>query len=296
MPGPITHPSSELKKNWKFMWMMNADESYFKKLNITQTGKNAGEIFSFLKDNVSKAKEKATAVIQSLKGLKLTSDSIEKTAEDLQSIFTICDPVFSMYVSQLAKSVSLPTDEVEVEEYQVGNLKYPVPTGFTMNPITVRYYDDKFDTVYNYHRMWINLCRDNENGMAYMAMSSLKPVTMKAKYVSFENNLNAAEYAMFLKAITAGNSFLTGATEKVAAAMGLPDISEAGAMMDPFLKWNSSSSYPAIFPKSVERSEATKDGNSPAEVIVTYMRVPVLSNRPKAYTGPNTFGLGASKV
>jgi len=295
MGKPITIPLTNLKRSWKFNWFLGATESDIGSSALSNLKKQGENI-------INNARETGTSIrnfVSNLKnplggGINGALASINNSIQDLKKIQILSDPVLCMYVSQLAKTVDLPDDEVEFEYVQVGNVDYPVPTKWKVNPIRVTYYDDNLDTVYNFHKFWINMARTDESNSetAGMTMNIINSDLCKAaKYVVYEDSLNTIEYSYLLKYLNKGMSALTSATEKITAFFNLPDVSELGEVVDPFLKWHSSQTFPTIFPQTVSRSSADKTGEGLSEVTVTYIRVPNLIGKRKAYTGTNSFGL-----
>lgn len=308
MAKPSTLPLTNLKRNWKFLWLLEQNSSSNLGYLIDQ-GKaiyeNARSAVSNIGTNVKKIKTDVGNLFSG--GFGGLVGNLEQLKGDIESLVQLNDPVIAIYVSQLAKSVDLPNDEVEYEYVQVGNVDYPVPVKYKMNPITVTYYDDNLDTVYNYHKTWLNLARtgnkggsnmmtsgSNRSGMAGMTMNPVQPFCLSGKYITYENSLSMTEYALFLQWLNRGMSGLTSVTEKISSFFNLPDISEAGEAVDPFLKWHSTQTFSQIIPQTISRSTADKGGETLSEVTVTYIRVPKFKNRPKAYMGANHFGLDSN--
>ena len=295
MSKPITIPLTNLKRNWKFLWQIQQSQNQIASSNFGNIANTAKNIAANVKDVASTIGGFAQDAVGAFKsgGVKGALDSVLYSYNDLKTRQILSDPVLQMYVSQLAKSISLPEDEVEFENYLIGNVDYPVPVKYKVNDITVTYYDDNLDTVYNFHKWWLNLAKESggNNGMSTMAMNPVAGLTFAAKYIVYEDSLSTLEYSYLLKWINRGMSALTSATEKVTAFFNLPDVSEAGEVVDPFLKWHSTQTFPSIFPRRIERSGPDKGGDGLSEVTVTYVRVPNFIQRPSAYVGFNSFGL-----
>ena len=295
MSKPITIPLTNLKRNWKFLWQIQQSQNEIASSNFGNIANTAKNIASNVRDVASTisgfAKDAAGAFKSG--GVKGALNSVLYSFNDLKTRQILSDPVLQMYVSQLAKTITLPEDEVEFENYTIGNVDYPVPVKYKVNDITVTYYDDNLDTVYNFHKWWLNLAKESggDNGISTMAMNPIAGLTFAAKYIVYEDSLSTLEYSYLLQWLNRGMSTLTSATEKVSAFFNLPDISEAGEVVDPFLKWHSTQTFPSIFPRRIERSGPDKGGDGLSEVTVTYVRVPNFIQRPSAYVGFNNFGL-----
>lgn len=296
MPRPITLPLTNLKRNWKFIWLLAESQNEIANSNFGNIANTAIAVAENVRDVASTIGGFARDVAGAFRegGIRGALNSALYSFNELKSRQILSDPVLTMYVSQFAKSITLPEDEVEFENYLIGNVDYPVPVKYKVNPITVTYLDDNLDTVYNYHKLWINCAKENKNdsGIATMAMNPIAGLTLAAKYVVYEDTLSTLEYSYLLKWLNRGMAAATRATEQITAYFNLPDISEAGEVVDPFLKWHSTQTFPSIFPQRVTRSDPSKESDSLAEVTVTYIRVPNFIEKPSAYTGFNSFGLG----
>jgi len=285
---PVTIPLTNLKREWKFNWFLSSPTSDEIGDNRWEhLGKNVQKFATNISDTGKELKNTLSNAWKNRTG-NLWEDG-KRTAAELKAIQILSDPVLNTYVSQLAKSVSLPDDEIEFDKVLIGNVEVPVAKSYKINPITVTYYDDNLDTVYNFHKNWINLARskdkESETGPHGMTMNIVNgDVCLTAKYVVYEDSLGMAEYALLLKWLNKGMSFLTSATEKVTAFFNLPDLSDVGEVVDPFLKWHSTQTFPYIFPQRVQRSGVDKSGEGLSKVTVTYERIPKFVQRPTAYT------------
>ena len=242
MSKPITIPLTNLKRNWKFIWQLGESTNSIASSNFGNIANTAGAIAANAVSVAGTISNFAKDVAKAFKenGLKNALSTAQYGLKEIQNMQILSDTVLTMYVSQLAKSITLPDDEVEFEMLPVGNVEYPVASKSTMNPITVSYYDDNLDTVYNYHKLWQNCIRtDSGNEIPGMTMNPINGLTLAAKYIVYEDSLSMLEYSYLLKWLNRGMSALTSATEKITAYFNLPDTSELGEVVDPFLKWHS---------------------------------------------------------
>lgn len=185
---------------------------------------------------------------------------------------TIQDPVYRLYVSQLAESVTLPEDEFETDLIKTGPVDYEIPKKVKMNHIVVTYLEDSLNSVYNFHRTWFNAVRDGQ-GTTFNTPTS---ICSSARYIEFENTMTAFEYvtlhnAGFDKLDDDGNHVMTNIRQLVA---GLKDT------LKPELQYGShvtsETTYPRIYPIRIQRTQASKGGSGLHKVTVTYARIPML--------------------
>ena len=285
MLGPSLAPRSELKKNYKFVWALNAMGT-----DLT------GGVFEFAANYARAAKglvEEVKSIANSVKSLFKKGNSTFRTSlqEDLITA-QIYSAILTTYVSQLTKSVSLPADEIETDEYQIGGIKYPVPKGKKLGDITVTYYDDTFDTVYSFHKSWLELTFPKTLWGSHTFAVRPFEKTMSATYAPYENTLDIMDYGMF----SAGNALadainggLQNAVSGVIGSSAYSTMSTAattlfsltgfqGVQSDIFLTYGSKQTFNSIYPVQVKRSSAERDGSSLATVEVVYRRVPDVIN------------------
>ncbi|MBR4396608.1 MAG: hypothetical protein IKS93_02000 [Methanobrevibacter sp.] len=183
---------------------------------------------------------------------------------------TLQDPVYRLYVSQLAETISIPEDEFETDSIQTGPVSYEIPKKVKMNHITVTYLEDSLNSVYNYHRTWFNAIRDGQ-GTTFNTPAS---ICSSARYIEFENTMTAMEYvtlhnAGFGSIDDEGNRVMTNIRQLVA---GLKDT------LKPELQYGShvtsETTYPRIYPIRIQRTQANKGGSGLHKVTVTYARIP----------------------
>lgn len=119
---PRTLPLTDLKKEYKFLWMIDAPsfESYYPQ-------------------NLASSKE--NLALQAM-----------QTA-------TLGNIVYCGYVSQLAEQVNLPDDELEIEQMNNGPVTYEIPKRVKLQNIVVTYLEDSINSVYNFHKTWYNMIR-----------------------------------------------------------------------------------------------------------------------------------------
>ena len=174
--------------------------------------------------------------------------------------------LLTTYVAQLAETVNLPDDTVKTENYDIGMVEVPVPTGIEMPDITVTYLDDSNDTVYNFHKSWQSFIRQGDT----FCLESLYPFAINARYITYENTLTTLEQVSYSKvrdfdAWIKKNSDIKNIDTGLSVLTGNVDI---------FMKPHSIYNYPYIFPVSISRDAATKSGTELSKVTVTYKRLP----------------------
>ena len=127
MPLPGLLALTEFKKNYNFHWQLQGIQNFMKEVTRNaETGKLNGASIAF----------NAFAILNML------------------------------YVSQLAKEINLPDDELETETVDIGLSKFPVPVGIKMNDIQVTYLEDSANTVYTFHKMWQSCVTTKQNGFS----------------------------------------------------------------------------------------------------------------------------------
>ena len=129
-----------------------------------------------------------------------------------------------------------------------------------MNDIVVTYLEDTNDAVYNFHKSWMSFIRIGDS----FCIEPLYPYSIQARYITYENTLNAEEYMTVYQAQSAIEMFTSRnqLTEKLTT------------LTDVFQKPRSIYNYPHIVPVRIAREEGDKAGNSVAKVTVTYKRIP----------------------
>lgn len=280
MAGPNLAPATELKKNWKFIWHLSYDKDFNTGIlsNVTNTLSNYANLTS-----------KLSSIFSNVKNLFKTSNNDLLTLENLKSV------VLTSYVSQLTKSVKLPDDEIEIDYYKIGTLDYPVPKGKKINNVSVTYYDDNLDTVYNFHKCLLELLNPTSNNSSSYHTTSFYPfsqgsgskLTFRANYIVYENTLGATDYAAY-SAVNLLNTALKSAVSNVISSLNKSAIENTYKIAngvfslsgydditsDLFIGYQSKQIFPNVFPVHISRTEADKGGEGLAEVTVDYQRIP----------------------
>lgn len=172
--------------------------------------------------------------------------------------YFVLNTVNMVYISQLAESVQLPNDEINVDDsYLIGGIKYPIAKFYEMPSITVTYLDDSIDSVYKFHKTWQKLLIHRDG----VYFSTLKDYAIKAEYITFDDSLSSAEYVAY-KALHDNN---------------IPMPPGFG------IKPSNLTEYPFLFPRSISRGTASHSSENLSKVTVTYVRIPDIK-RSKAYT------------
>ena len=180
--------------------------------------------------------------------------------EVLPQFRTLMNHFSTSYVAQLAEKVSVPEDNLETQDYDMACTSVPVPKKFAMPDINVTYLEDTNDSVYNFHKSWMSFIRKGDT----FCMEPLYPYSIQARYITYENTLDATEYMTLFQA----QKGLDGLTSRVRLIDQLTHIE------DIFKKPRSIYNYPHIFPVRISREEGDKTGTSIARVTVTYKRIP----------------------
>ena len=303
MLGPNLHQNTDLKKNYKFVWALDKEGKDLQ-------GGFWGMVNAYV--NESKKMIELTAAVA-----KLVAGFLKKNKDNGAAMFTAgCDLLAIVanqsgmlldYVSQMAKSVTLPDDEIEMDEYDIGNIKYPVPKSKKIGDIVVTYYDDSCDTVYTFHKNWLELIvPKSESGANLFSMRAFglpanpnyygreNPTNFchKATYATYENTLGTVDYVAAgwaNKGISAAKGAITKAFNSVVGGAAKEVLSTVGGVAktflpfdkvdaDPYLKYKFKQTFTQIFPVQIKRSAADKGGSEVATVEVTYRRIPDVSN------------------
>ena len=258
MSFPTLKNKTELKKDYKFMWVLSfppEPNTFSRLINLKQPS-------GFLNTNKSPL-DKLKGMIDSL------SENMQQFIEKfdfLRKLSDKCKLETIDYVSALCNQITLPDDEIKITYYDIGMLKYPIPSGIEMRPINVTYYDDTDETVYTFHKIWQQTARVVDS----LGMNSLYNLSLVGTYYSFENTLNLEEYAGMFKLATLNRNIVD--------LINLPMQKD-----DSFIKPKIATVFPNIFPIKISRGTQNKGGNGLGKVSVTYERIPNLKNRPPAF-------------
>ena len=304
MLGPKLHANSDLKKNYKFVWALD-------KKGTDLQGGFMGMVTAYVNQakKVAELSAKIAKVFASMKA-KDNGASLAVSTLDLLVTVALMNGTLLDYVSQLAKSVDLPSDELEMDEYEIGPIKYPVPKSKKLNDITVTYYDDTYDTVYNFHKSWIErIVPKTMTGANSFAMRAFgfpeNNFCWRATYATYENTLNSADYGIAgwgNRIMSATKGAVQNAVRSVVGGAGMQALSTAGGVIknlnpfggvdvDPYLKYKFKQEFKQIFPVQVERSVSDVGGTELATVKVVYRRIPdIIGILNKPYSGTNNFG------
>lgn len=235
---PVLAPGTEYKKEYNFVWYLNALTDVTNKVEFAKIHPEIAEAYSVL-----------------------------------------FQPLYTAYISQLAETVDLPEDALETEDYDVGNVTYSVPKRMKMDDISVTYLDDSINSVYNYHKAWMNLCRAGDT----FSMLPLRNLAVQGVFITTDNSFTAEEY-MALKAqyiIEEGANKVSRATKSATISNTFSESTNLLANVKPTGIYT----YPLLFPVRIKRSSANKSGQGLAKVTVTYKRLPKVK-KPKALSDP----------
>lgn len=226
MALPVLPPDVDFKKEYNFIWYLDIPYRIFEFVNSVDF------------ENGGYAQYNMKEVMNSLFAL-------EKR----------------MRVSSLCSQVNLPDDEVELDMVPMGNVDYPVPVKVKRGDVTVTYLEDTLNTVYNFHKYWQSLVREQDS----LFMSPLGKWYCQAFYLPFDNSITATEYGSIFENINrSGNSTLSV-------------VSDVFESLDLHIKPTGIISYPSLFPSRISRTAANKQGTGLSTVTVTYTRIPLIS-------------------
>ena len=152
------------------------------------------------------------------------------------------------FVSGRAKSITLPDDEIEIENYNIGNTTFPVPASKRMGDISVTYVDDKFNNVYNFHKIWQECLRPGSD-LSFMDIPSF---SLTGTYTTTDDHLSVDDLRNLYQ-----NPNLSGVSD--------------------YKKEYSKTVYPLIFPRQISRGTMSVDSENMATVKVTYIRTPLIT-------------------
>ena len=315
MLGPELHMNSDLKKNYKFVWALD-------KSGLELQSGFMGMVSSIVSQS-KKMAELSAAVAKVFASLaeRDTGAALKTSVIDLATAAALMNGTLIEYVSQMAKSVSLPDDELEMDEYQVGPIAYPVLKSKKINDIVVTYYDDTDDTVYYFHKCWLEqavpktdvgantfamrafgLPNKDLNGWDLVGNSGC--FCRKATYATYENTLNTLDYGAAgwaNRAVSAAKGAIYRTVESVVGSSAMSTLSATSGILknlspfgslsaDPFLTYKMKQEFSQIFPVAIKRNDGDKSGSELATVEVTYRRVPKLSILRTPYRGGNSYG------
>lgn len=176
-----------------------------------------------------------------------------------------------LYVSQLAKEIDLPDDEVDIEKVGIGLVEYPVIKSVKMDDIKVTYLEDTHNTVYDFHKMWQASALDKDKGFS---LKAIEPYTMEGWYIPQDKS--KSELAAMVDGLTGG---ITNSISRILGANGAHvynPITDSG--VTELTQVRGVQIYPKIFPTKISRGTMRKDGTEVATVSVTYVRVPKIMN------------------
>lgn len=150
-------------------------------------------------------------------------------------------------VNDKVESISLPDDEIEIDNYPLGNTNFSVPTSKRMGDITVTYVDDKYNNVYNFHKIWQECLRPGSD-LCFMDIPSF---SLTGTYVTTDNHLSVNDL----------HELYSSDTKNV----------------EDYVKEYSKTVYPLIFPRVISRGTASVNSDANRKVKVTYIRTPLIT-------------------
>lgn len=167
------------------------------------------------------------------------------------------------YISQLAKSVQLPDDEVEMDSYDVATVQYPVPKRIRMSDISVTYLEDTCNLVYQFHRNWMNVVKDKG-----FYLKPVRPFCLSGIYISTTKSVPELEFIATSSIISEKlNKFANSGAQNY-------NLNSISQQLSSAVDIRSLQTYPLIFPIRISRGTMDKGGKDLAYVTVTYKRYP----------------------
>ena len=302
------------KKDYKFVWNIFPVNTAGIKITADGLGSGVGidKITGGINTTITNIVNKFKNAFNSIKNSDYVSSfwhgsQIDNVMETIIQNATICS-----YISQFADSITLPQDELEVEQYQYGMFTYPVPKNLKMSNIQVTYYDDSNDSIYNFHKTWLqHIIPQTDTGEKYPSMNPFDLV-LSAELIYYENELDATDYATITASNMVNQLFGTlssrassiiknGLTRDVLSTIvgttfgKLSDVHDNDynnpSKDDIFITEKSKYTYSQIYPVSISRSNPQKSASSLHKVTVTYTRIPKISGIKPPLSSNNTYGI-----
>ena len=202
------------------------------------------------------------------------------------------DSITLLYISNLVEKVTMPSDKLDMGTVQYGLVPFQFPKGFTMSNIQVQFLEDELESVYRFHRHWMNSLKGHVYGFCLnrwegnMSFREWGKVSLSAMYSpikrlpiytpTFLRQMGEAMVAP--KKVMFGIDPVSGkwipeysGDDKAPLSLEL----EASASMDMPLGIEV---FPVIFPIQIDRGSADKAGSGITKTTVTYVRIPIVVN------------------
>jgi hypothetical protein len=235
--------SRGFKLDCDFVWSFNLEYSKTNNLlsqinSFKRMGNEINRIVNDLKD------------IGNKRGMSILSDRIQTSLAmgETTAAYTMFQAITSMYssiVTDRAMNVQPPDDEIELENYTMGNVKgYPVPQNKVMGDVVVTYLEDNYNNCYNFHKLWQECLRPGSN-LTFMDIPSF---SICGVYETSNYKQSTDELSELYQNDKEPNRHSTGKTV-----------------------------YPALFPKKINRSNADANSSQFSKVTVTYVRTPIIT-------------------
>lgn len=178
------------------------------------------------------------------------------------------DYATAIYVSQLARKVTLPDDEIVVKTVVMGNVEYSYGTSTTVQPVVVEYLEDSFDTVYHFHKSWQNKVRAAGKGTTIDATTNTVVTGLQSVYntMAFDPLVEYSGKGIYIST-TKNSTTLSKVNQLVDKATNNIGASALTSELPTSLR-----TFPYLFPTKIVQSEVDKTGNGMGSVTVTYTR------------------------
>ena len=242
--APVLNGSkaNSYRREANFKWNLLRTSSLY---NIKSFANIAKDAISSIQQGVNDWKS-AKNTTKSVSGSIITAINSGKMVA-AYAMFEANINIMMPYISGRAETVALPDDEIEIEQYKVGNIYFPVPKGKKMSDIKVTYVEDKYNNVYNFHKIWQE-CLKPGNDLCFMDIPSF---SISGAYMTTDNHLTENE---------------------------LRDLYEnpKTTNIEDYVKTYSTTMYPLLFPIRISRGTANATSETNSKITVTYVRTPIL--------------------
>ena len=247
---------NSFKREYNFKWELSkASQTYSWMSNLNNSLAGASNIADQF---INIAKNGATR--QNVTGVIMDTIAQGKMTA-AYNMFALNINIMMDVVSGRAETVQIPDDEIAIKMYEVGNVKIPVAESKEMHNVVVTYVEDKYNNVYNFHKIWQECLRPG-NDLCFMDIPSF---SITGTYITTDDHLTVNE----LNELYGGSNSQT---------------------MSDKVKEFSRTVYPLLFPIKISRGTANATSQNTSRVTVTYVRTPLIT-KTKALTRTSFSGI-----
>ncbi len=235
--------SNSFRRECNFKWVLSKESQLY---NWMSKIKNA---YSSIQNNVERFRKFALNEFNPADGTRAIMDAIASgKMSAAYDMFEVNINLMLDYVSGRASEVNPPDDEIETENYDVGTTRFPIPASKKMSDVVVTYVEDKYNNVYNFHKIWQECLRPGSD-LCFMDIPSF---SIAGTYITTDQHLTPEE----LSELYEGNG---------------------NKSIDDFVKEYSKTIYPLLFPIKISRGTASAKSVAGSKVRVQYVRTPLIS-------------------